>query len=539
MNANSAQVRISTDGTGVGIPPCAELREELRRVTREYVAAHFLVPPLSYDEVREHAARIAKAHDAVEFTDFLSVLVGGESWRETIAALPYDRRVLLLPQCLRSTTRCQAKTDVFGLVCEQCGNCDLGRLQSEAEALGYVVLIAEGTTIVTKLLEQGRVDAVIGVSCLDALERSFPHLNASAIPGIAVPLLRDGCKDTTVDADWVLELIRMRSQTSIGERLPLDEIKRTVGSWFERDALRALLDQEDTPSEALALDWLALDGKRWRPFLTASTYLALTGTDRELPEDVRRAAVAVECFHKASLIHDDIEDGDDERYGAPTLHCREGVPLALNTGDLLLGEGYRLLANAKAPATIRADTLRIAAEGHRTLCLGQGEELAWLRDPQPLGVEETLRIFMCKTAPAFEVALLLGAAHADADAETQGVLSAYSAALGVAYQIRDDLQDFQAEQGDVAARRPSIVLALAHQHANDDVRQRIAELWCGDARNTDELRNLAEEAGAVEHAAMLLEHHRNEAVRSLCGLRSSQLKSLLHRVVARILGRPH
>ncbi|MCK5804922.1 MAG: polyprenyl synthetase family protein [Lentisphaeria bacterium] len=527
----------STDGFGVGIPPTVELRETLRRAAREYVAGHALVPPLSYDEVRQHAARIAEAHNAAEFADFLAVLVGGESWRETIAALPYDRRVLLLPQCLRSTARCQAEVDAFGLVCEQCGNCDLGRLQSEAEALGYVVLIAEGTTVVSKLLEQGRVDAVIGISCLDALERSFPHLTSSAIPGIAVPLLQDGCKDTTVDTGWVLELIRMRSQGGVGERLPLDEVKHTVNTWFEHDSLRALLDQGDTSSEALALDWLALDGKRWRPFLTACTYLALTQKDRELPEDVRRAAVAVECFHKASLVHDDIEDDDDERYGAPTLHCREGVPLALNTGDLLLGEGYRLLANAEASSGIRADTLRIAAEGHRTLCLGQGEELAWLRDPAPLGVEETLRIFRRKTAPAFEVALLLGATYAGADAETRRVLSAYSAALGVAYQIRDDLHDFQVAQGDVEARRPSIVLALAHQHANASTSQRIAELWCGEARNTDELLELALDAGAVERTSMLLEHHRNEAVRSLCNLRNSQLKSLLHRVITRILDR--
>ena len=58
-----------------------------------------------------------------------------------------------------------------------------------------------------------------------------------------------------------------------------------------------------------------------------------------------RAAIAVECFHKASLVHDDIQDKDEERYGQPTVHARYGEAMAINIGDLLLGEGYRLLAS--------------------------------------------------------------------------------------------------------------------------------------------------------------------------------------------------
>ena len=58
----------------------------------------------------------------------------------------------------------------------------------------------------------------------------------------------------------------------------------------------------------------------------------------------------MECFHKASLIHDDIEDDDAQRYGEPTLHVEHGVPVALNVGDLLIGEGYRLLAECERAA---------------------------------------------------------------------------------------------------------------------------------------------------------------------------------------------
>ncbi len=117
-----------------------------------------------------------------------------------------------------------------------------------------------------------------------------------------------------------------------------------------------------TAAEQVAREWLARDGKRWRPLLTACAFQALqTDPQGPIPESVRRAAVAVECFHKASLIHDDIEDGDEIRYGAASVHAEHGVPIALNIGDLLLGEGYRLLAESGAPAPVIAKMIRIAA----------------------------------------------------------------------------------------------------------------------------------------------------------------------------------
>ena len=134
---------------------------------------------------------------------------------------------------------------------------------------------------------------------------------------------------------------------------------------------------------------------------------------------MRQIAVAVECFHKASLVHDDIEDGDEQRYGQQSLHAAHGVPVALNVGDFLLGEGYRLIGAADAPAERLAEMLRVAADGHRGLSLGQGAELCWRSDPRPLSSAEVLDIFRRKTAPAFDVALRLGAVCAGAGASVR------------------------------------------------------------------------------------------------------------------------
>jgi len=520
-----------------GVPVAPDRREALRQAAMDYVRDHSLVPPLSLEELREHARLLADTEQAQDVLDFVTVLLSNAAWQDTVAGLPYDRRLLLLPQCLRASATCRAEHDAFGLLCDECGSCSLGVLQHEAEQLGYVVLIAEGTTVVTRLLEQGKVDAVVGVSCLDGLERSFPHMAAEAVPGIAIPLLRDGCRDTAVDLSWVQQALRLRSHQGWTDRVDVDAVRHEVETWFTTDALRGLIAANGTESEELAVEWLAQSGKRWRPFLTVAACQALAGRElTELPAAIRQVAIAVECFHKASLIHDDIEDNDDLRYGEPTLHRRVGLPVALNVGDLLLGEGYRLLAEANLPPELRAEMLSIAAHGHRTLSLGQGDELCWSRQPRVLDLERTLSICERKTAPAFEVALRLGVLLAGADAATHQLLTAFSRDLGLAYQIRDDLGDFAAENAsDLLGGRPSVLFALAGEHGSPELRASLAHAL-GNHDSQTVLDAMAAE-GIVSHAETLLDHYRNEAVRSLVPLRNSQLKGLLRRLVGRILGR--
>src|SRR5262249_329017 len=110
-----------------------------------------------------------------------------------------------------------------------------------------------------------------------------------------------------------------------------------------------------------------------------------------------------------------------------------------------------------------AAMLRVAAAGHRTLCLGQGAELAWTRRPGPLTSAQVLNIFRQKTSPAFEVALQLGAIIGG-DSSIAPILTRFSTALGIAYQIRDDLDDLDAEDAsDLIARRPTLPLAILQE----------------------------------------------------------------------------
>lgn len=534
------------------IPQTPIERQHILERCRAYVAQHQPVPPMPADDLKVLAdGLVAELGCDALYRDYVGVLLNNEMWREQLAGVPFERRLLLLPKCLRVESKCPAPFDEFGLLCKQCGLCSIQDLQAEAERLGYAVLVAEGSAIVMSLIQTGKIEAIVGVSCLSVLERAFPYMEAAAIPGVAVPLLQDDCIDTTVDLDWIWDYIHLTSDDHT-RRLDLGQLRDEIDFWFTPFNLDAIMGPADGATEKIAREWLSRAGKRWRPFLTAATYQALRATPgAALPDDLRKVAVAIECFHKASLIHDDIEDNDAQRYGEPTLHEEHGVAVALNVGDLLIGEGYRLLADCRAGAAEKVAMIRIAAEGQRELCRGQGAELVWARQPAPLSSLEVLDIFRRKTAPAFSVALKLGALYAGALEDGDEVLSAYSEALGIAYQIRDDLSDLGAsgETNDIAGLRPSLLLATAYERAAQEARGGDTALaatrepqclaleahWRRLSTSSPaEIEALFIELGADTRCRDLLERYKEQAIRTLAEVEDASLKGLLRRVIGKI-----
>jgi geranylgeranyl diphosphate synthase, type II len=522
------------------IPQTLAEREHLKSLAREYVAEFRPVPPVPADDLRDHADRLlARGGVPVLYREYAAVLISNEMWRDALAGIPYERRLLLMPKCLRVESKCPAPFDEFGLLCKRCGLCSIQDLQEEAERLGYAVLVAEGSAIVMSIIETGKIEAIVGVSCLSVLERAFPYMEAAAIPGVAIPLLQDDCIDTAVDLDWVWDVIHLTSDDRT-YRMDLEAIRREVDEWFLPAELEAFLGPAACETERIARDWLSRAGKRWRPFLTVCAWRALADEpDAAVPAGLRRAAIAVECFHKASLVHDDIEDDDAMRYGADALHTEHGVPVALNVGDLLIGEGYRLLADSGAPADVAVAMLRAAAEGHRTLALGQGAELSWMRNPKPMSSLQVLDIFRQKTAPAFEVALAVGTLYAGAQEDVGPTLAKYSEALGIAYQIRDDLQDLAGSAGDICGGRPSLPLAvgLERGRAHDEHASVLAPAWRRETQ-TEAARGAVLSALATlkvqDRCDALLQGYKEQAIRALADIEHASLKGLLRRVVGKI-----
>lgn len=520
------------------IPSTKEQRNKALQIVQKYAGQRNLVGPVSLDELQRHCGQIIKTSGLnPKHLKFLVVLLNNEVWRETVVGIPYNKRLLLLPKCLRDQDNCPAGFDEIGLVCQRCGRCILSELQTQAEQLGYAVLIAEGSPVVMSLIETGKIEAVIGVSCLDVLEKSFPYMEAGAVPGMAIPLLYDGCANTTVDIDWVLDAIY---ETGDDEsfRLDLQELRNKVQELFTGQYLVSLLQPGQDQTRKLALEWLRRAGKRWRPFLAVCVHQALRKADDQvLSDELCKVAVAVECFHKASLVHDDIEDGDVLRYDQKTVHAEYGVPIALNVGDFLLGEGYRLLAEASAGCG--AKMLQVASAGHKQLCLGQGRELFWMREPKPLSVAEVIDIFQKKTSPAFEVALRLGAILAGQDEQLAIALIEYSQSLGIAYQIMDDVNDSDSISGvgDLCQKRPSVLLAIAFERAGEDDKRLLESVWKRSAQAdtvSNEVSSILATTRAKRAALELMESYRLRAIRSLATLQNATLKGLLRRIVSKI-----
>ena len=147
------------------IPQTKWERDRLLQHIRGYVERVRLVPPVPLEELRVHAETIIGELkiDAI-FIDYTGVLLANELWREALATVPYERRLLLMPKCLRVESKCPAPFDEFGLLCKQCGLCSIQDFQNEAERLGYAVLVAEGSAVVMSLIQTGQIEAIVGIS---------------------------------------------------------------------------------------------------------------------------------------------------------------------------------------------------------------------------------------------------------------------------------------------------------------------------------------------------------------------------------------
>ena len=482
------------------IPPTLEERTALRKELKEFVQTQHLCPPVSLKQLEQLADEFIAQSQAETSSrhlhPWLMVEIHNQLWLPIVAGIPHERRLLMLPKCLSKYGACQAEFDAYGLLCHRCGRCNIPRLQDKAEQLGGLSIVAEGFTQVIELIENNVIDAVIGVSCLDSLEKAFPLLVGHAVPGLAVALNDSGCRDTHVDEDYVEELLTMLSDEATPTLLDHEAIREQVNRWFTRSELEQLMHPADNRTLDVCLDWMSGEGKRWRPYLLAAVWQALTGKT-EMTDDVHRAAVAVECFHKASLIHDDIEDQDKTRYGQPTINALSGDAFAINAGDALLGLGYRILAQSN-----NAELLRLITEAHIKLCKGQGEELSW--NGTSVDMPFVMNIFRNKTVPAFEVSLMLGLSCTGNFAHLRPMLKTYSEALGIAYQLKDDLEDYM--QDKVLATHPSAVLALQNEHPT----------WSGDEVRIELQR--------------LTEHFHQEALDALNALDELELKRLLYQV---------
>jgi len=186
-------------------------------------------------------------------------------------------------------------------------------------------------------------------------------------------------------------------------------------------------------------------GKRVRPRLLFSVVTEFTakmgfGTLRTHNEEhALAAAVAIEMLHNYSLIHDDIEDGDELRHGRPTLWARHGVAQALNAGDALCASASLALLHSRGcdDAATVARMMTVVHEAHLAMCRGQALDLSF-EEATSVDLTAYEAMIAGKTAAMFAAAAELGAIAAGADEARIAACAEVGFAVGHAFQIADD-----------------------------------------------------------------------------------------------------
>ena len=424
--------------------------------------------------------------------------------------------------------------------------------------------------MVLKIIVSGHVDGILGVACLNVLEKAIDKVLIAGVPSYAIPLHSGDCKNTSLDEAWVwdvLEKYEPLPEPLTSSYLPLI---RESNRLFEKDFERLLPPVRSQASkssagplaktEEIAYDWLSRGGKRFRPFITLAAYDAMTGgenlqaVDRNgdglgLPDSVCRVAMAIEAFHKASLVHDDFQDDDQFRYGRETLHRRYDPGTAINVGDYLIGIGYRLVNSAREEvgADATCDVLDRMATAHIRLCDGQGAEMAWHEQAvESITPLDALQIYALKTSPAFEAALYAGMRMAGDVSDYAEMIPAFSRHLGVGFQVLNDLKDWQGDANnklvagaDMLAGRPTVMLALAFGAADEIQRQQLLDVLAdkdlADESRRQRLKQLLGDCGVFEQAEALVDKARVRAESLADEVDVEPLRRLLYFLVDTVL----
>lgn len=221
-----------------------------------------------------------------------------------------------------------------------------------------------------------------------------------------------------------------------------------LAGWQARieDALRRVLPTADTEPARLhaAMRHAALNGgKRIRPLLVYATGHALGASDEALDD----AALAVELIHCYSLVHDDLPamDDDDLRRGQPTVHIAFDEATAILAGDALQSLAFERLTDAPLPNKAKVAILRelAIASGHAGMCGGQALDID--ATGQRVNLDQLERLHAMKTGALLRAAVRLGALAGGADDTHRHMLDTYADALGLAFQVKDDLLDIESD----------------------------------------------------------------------------------------------
>ena len=276
---------------------------------------------------------------------------------------------------------------------------------------------------------------------------------------------------------------------------------------------------------------LSHSGKQLRPMLNLLMAKACSGG--KVYDATISYAAASELLHNATLLHDDVADGSDKRRGVPTIMSLMGPSVSVLVGDYWLVKAMELILDAEDSSSrvmkIFAKTLSDLAEG----------EMLQLQKAQKGDTDEDdyLRIIYNKTASLFEAACVSAAISTGASDEMVNASKDYAVALGIAFQIKDDILDYAGTDAvgkplgaDILEQKITMpllgALSAASSQKRSEIRGMVSDIL-SHPEYRDEIVRFVKENGGIEYAVSQLNSYVDDAVRALDVFPDSEAKSCL------------
>ena len=229
----------------------------------------------------------------------------------------------------------------------------------------------------------------------------------------------------------------------------LQQVERALGRWITTD-MPAGAGHAAPAALVEAMRYAVLDGgKRLRPLLVLAAHEAVVGDSALGADAALRAACAVELIHAYSLVHDDMPcmDNDVLRRGKPTVHVRFGEASALLAGDALQALAFELLTpqDGTVAAVTQAQLCALLARAAGSAGMAGGQAIDLASVGQRLGEDQLREMHQLKTGALLQGSVLMGAHCGQPDAQALAALQDYGAAIGLAFQVVDDILDVTAD----------------------------------------------------------------------------------------------
>ncbi|MEY2689047.1 MAG: hypothetical protein RL375_3245 [Pseudomonadota bacterium] len=267
-------------------------------------------------------------------------------------------------------------------------------------------------------------------------------------------------------------------------------------------------------------------GKRIRPQLVLLFARAL---QFEGPERFEMAAT-VEFIHTATLLHDDVVDESDLRRGRKTANALFGNAASVLVGDFLYSRAFQMMVSVD-----RMRVLDVLADATNVIAEGEVLQLLNMHDPD-ISIESYLRVIRYKTAKLFEASARIGAVLAGANERTEESCASYGRALGTAFQLIDDLLDYEGNSealgknvgDDLREGKPTMPLLLAMEKGTPAQREVIRHaIEHGEVDRLPEIIAIVRSTGAIEATRQAAREEANKAQAHLTALPPSQFKEAL------------